>query len=344
LEAAGVEVTAVDAGGGPSRAMAVLLRVLSKVYYANARYARMGFIETHWRERHAYRLIAALDPAIDVLFVHALGATSLPRFDTRRRYFVLLDTTWDLWRQYSTDVFRVSERLAAYADKVEAGTFRQAAHCFAISEYAARNLVDHYRIPREKISVIGTGRGALAPYHGPKDYSNGSILFTAKVRFADKGGYRLLEAFQLARKRNPQLSLTIVGQPEYETEFRNVEGVTALGHVPLERLQQLFNEASLFAMPASFEPWGLVYLEALACRTPVLGLNEHALPEITRDGRFGFCLRTGAVEEIADALVDAFAKPERLARMGKEGQEHCLATFTWAQVAQRILAGIDRTQ
>jgi glycosyltransferase involved in cell wall biosynthesis len=318
------------------------MRVLSKIYYSNTRYAVMGFIENRWRERHTYEQIRGLDPSVHVLHVHALGVTALPLFDTARDYSVLLDTTWDLWRRYATAAFGISPRVASYADSVDRATYHKAKHCFTISEYAARNLQEHYGVPEEKITVVGTGRGGLSPYFGPKDYTNGSILFIAKARFEDKGGYRLIEALQIARRHNSRLSLTIVGQPEYEAEFAGIEGVTALGRVSAEQLQQLFNEASLFAMPAVFEPWGLVYLEALACQTPVLGLRHHALPEITANGRFGFCLDTGSAEEIAAALVQAFADPQRLAEMGAQGQEHCLKHFTWEKTAQRIINEVTK--
>ena len=338
FEAAGVRVEGVNCYGQAPRPIELGLKVLSKLYYLNSRYARLGRIEHPWRARRASALLSQAAETDHVLHLHALDSLSLPiKRDGNKQHSIVLDTTWNLWRRYCTDVFRVSSRLADDADRMERAVFHAAAHCFPLSDYVARDLIEHYGVPAEKITVIGTGRGALLPYDGPKDYGNGSILFAAKERFIDKGGALLLQAFQIAHGQNANLSLTIVGRPEYEAQFRDIDGVTARGHVTLEELQSLFNQASLFAMPAVFEPWGLVYLEALACKTPVMGLRDHALPEITRNGRYGFCLENNSAEAMAEALLDAFTDPLRLERMGSEGQKHCLAHYTWEKTVERIL-------
>jgi glycosyltransferase involved in cell wall biosynthesis len=72
--------------------------------------------------------------------------------------------------------------------------------------------------------------------------------------------------------------------------------------IPLPELQELFNRSSLFVLPALNEPWGMVYLEAMACRTPVLGLKRGSLPELTRDGKLGFLLDRPDATMLADAI------------------------------------------
>lgn len=343
FERAGLKVIGVDIYPEAPRWLEVPIKAASKVYYFNSNYARLGRVEGPWRARRARAAIARAPNARHVLHLHALDVLAVREADQTRQHSILLDTTWHIWRQFSAYINTVSERLAADADRAERRVLNAATHCFPLSEYVARDLIAHYGVPRERITVVGTGRGALMPYFGPKDYRNGMILFAAKERFADKGGYQLLEGFKLARTENPRLNLMIVGRPEYETEFTGIDGVAAHGHVSLDQLQALFNAASLFAMPAAFEPWGLVYLEALACRTPVLGLSTHAVPEITRDGRYGFCLREATPVAVATALLRAFDNPDRLAEMGHEGQEHCLDHFTWDKTAERIVNALGRS-
>jgi glycosyltransferase involved in cell wall biosynthesis len=114
--------------------------------------------------------------------------------------------------------------------------------------------------------------------------------------------------------------------------------VTVTGFIPQEELQNLFNTAALFAMPALNEPWGLVYLEALACKTPILGLNRNSLPEITRKGQYGLLVDEPTPDCIADAILQAFSHPEKLREMGAMGQTYCLKTFSWDQVAMKIVS------
>jgi glycosyltransferase involved in cell wall biosynthesis len=108
------------------------------------------------------------------------------------------------------------------------------------------------------------------------------------------------------------------------------------GFVDEDDLQTLFDDARLFAMPALNEPWGLVYLEALATRTPILGLRRHAFPEISGNGRFGIIVEEANADAVGEALIAALADPARLERLGGDGQEHCLATYSWDHVAALI--------
>ncbi len=118
--------------------------------------------------------------------------------------------------------------------------------------------------------------------------------------------------------------------------------MTGHGRVSFETLQQLFDESSVFVMPAHNEPWGLVYLEALASRMPIIGLNRNALPEISGAGEFGFCIETPDPSLLAQTIHHAFGDLGRLRRMGARGQEYCLGRFSWEKTADRILSVVNQ--
>lgn len=198
---------------------------------------------------------------------------------------------------------------------------------------------------RARVTALGSGLGSIEPYHGPKDYGRDRLLIVAKVRPHEKGLPLLLEAFRLARAQRPALQLTVIGGAS-NPALQGLEGVHGTGWISAEELQALFNQSCLYVMPASYEPWGLSYLEALACRTPIVGLARGAVPEISGDGRYGFLLERADAGELARLLLDALSDPARLERMGSAGQQHCLATYQWKQVAQamaRIMTGPQET-
>jgi glycosyltransferase involved in cell wall biosynthesis len=201
--------------------------------------------------------------------------------------------------------------------------------------------VSHYGVPATRVTVVGTGRGAIQPYGGAKNYGDRVILFVAKERPADKGGLLLIEGFRRAVARDRRLKLLMIGDQTLRGHTVGIPNVEMRGFVPLEDLQSAFERASLFAMPAAHEPWGLAYLEALSCGVPVLGLKRNALPELTGHGRFGFCLEEATPDAVAAALLDAFADPGRLARMGRDGQAFVAERFTWDATVDRMLERID---
>jgi glycosyltransferase involved in cell wall biosynthesis len=189
--------------------------------------------------------------------------------------------------------------------------------------------------------VVGTGRSPdIKPYRGEKDYHSGQILFIAKHRFEEKGGYLLLDAFRIAQEKHSKLQLVILGNEKVKRLAANAKNVQVLGHIPFQQLQNLFNDSALLAMPALMEPWGLVYLEALACRTPILGLNRMAFPEISGGGKYGFIVNEPTPEAVAAGILDAMSDPGRLERMGHEGQSYCLKKFTWENTANAIASRI----
>ncbi|MFZ4103048.1 MAG: glycosyltransferase family 4 protein [Sphingobacterium thalpophilum] len=161
-------------------------------------------------------------------------------------------------------------------------------------------------------------------------------MFTAKARFLDKGGDLVIAAFRKALEIDPQLHLTIVGSEEGQ-KINDCPNVTTLGFIPLEDLQKLFDTHSLFLMPAFNEPWGLVYLEAMACKMPIMGLNRNSFPELSGYGKYGFCIEDGNSATLANAIVEAFNNPTQLKEMGEQAQAYVLEKFSWEKTVNQIL-------
>jgi len=57
--------------------------------------------------------------------------------------------------------------------------------------------------------------------------------------------------------------------------------------VPDQELARIYSEADLFILPSTEEGFGFVFLEALACGTPVIAGNRDASAEPLLDGRLG---------------------------------------------------------
>lgn len=88
--------------------------------------------------------------------------------------------------------------------------------------------------------------------------------------------------------------------------------VRYMGKVPVEDLPDLYRAADLFALPSTGEGFGIVYLEAMACGTPAIGLNIGGVPDALADGELGLCVEPAAFPEaLASAIL---SKPiDRLA-------------------------------
>jgi glycosyltransferase involved in cell wall biosynthesis len=114
-----------------------------------------------------------------------------------------------------------------------------------------------------------------------------------------------------------------------------MEGLTVLHDLSWDELAAEYCKHALFAMPAEWEPWGLVYLEAQAAGLPILGLARGAVPEFARDER-GFVVPDATASAIAGTLRLAHSDPARLAAMGDACRRFGLA-HTWDRTAETIL-------
>jgi glycosyltransferase involved in cell wall biosynthesis len=249
------------------------------------------------------------------------------------KHYLYCDHTWNLSHLYHPDLKHYTDEAMTAFYQAECVALAGLTHIFTFGEYVRQNLIDHYDVPAHRVTAVGSGMGEIEPFHGLKDYSSPHLLFVAKHLWKEKGGELLLEAFDLVRKERPDVHLTIVGGPK-EPLYK--EGIKVWDKLPWSTLQGIYREATLLVQPMLNDPWGQVYLEALASRTPVIGLNRNGLPEITENGKHGFLLSKAVPRALANAIIDALSDPQRLEMMGKSGQQHVLANYSWDRVAETM--------
>jgi glycosyltransferase involved in cell wall biosynthesis len=266
------------------------------------------------------------------------GTFDLPAPDCASgvRHYLYCDHSWALARTHHVHADRYSARAMTAFEQAEREALKGLCHVFTFGAYVRDNLIAHYGLPADRVTAVGSGMGAIEPNAGPKSYEKPALLFVAKHLFQAKGGMLLLEAFELARRQRADLSLTIVGDERSRAFVGHRPGVNVHAHLPWHALQQLYRSATLLVQPMLNDPWGQVYLEAMASRTPVMGLSRNGLPEIVDGGRHGFLVDRADPAALAAAILNAVSDPPRLERMAAAAQRHVLENYSWSRVAERI--------
>ena len=275
-----------------------------------------------------------------------LGATNvlhtgtldlLPDSSRDIRHYLYCDHTWALARRHHIHARRYTERALRTFEEAERRSLDGVAHVFTFGAYVRDNLIAHYGLSPDQVTAVGSGMGAIQPWHDAKDFSRPRLLFVAKHLFQAKGGVLLIEAFKMAHRRRRDLQLTIVGDPRSRAFVPDVTGIEFRDHLPWDELQRLYRESTLLVQPMLNDPWGQVYLEAMVSRTPVMGLARNGLPELVDGGRHGFLVDRADPESLAEAILSALSDPRRLESMAERAQAYVLATHSWDRVAERIL-------
>jgi glycosyltransferase involved in cell wall biosynthesis len=275
-----------------------------------------------------------------------LGATNvmhtgtldlLPDRSDGLQHYLYCDHTWALARKHHIHATQYTERALDAFEQAERQSLDGVAHVFTFGAYVRDNLIAHYGLASDRVTAVGSGMGAIQPWHDAKDFARPHLLFVAKHLFQAKGGVLLVEAFKIARQRRRDLVLTIVGDPRSRGFVPEMAGLEFRAHLPWDELQRLYRESTLLVQPMLNDPWGQVYLEAMISRTPVMGLARNGLPELVDGGRHGFLVDRADPQSLAEAILSALSDPHRLERMAERAQAYVLATHSWDRVAQRIL-------
>lgn len=261
----------------------------------------------------------------------------LPNRSDGLQHYLYCDHTWALARQHHIHATQYPERALDAFEEAERQSLDGVAHVFTFGAYVRDNLIAHYGLAPDKVTAVGSGMGAIQPWHEAKNFAQPRLLFVAKHLFQAKGGVLLVEAFKIARKRRRDIVLTIVGDPRSRAFVPDMAGIEFRDHLPWEELQRLYREATLLVQPMLNDPWGQVYLEAMVSRTPVMGLARNGLPELVDGGRNGFLVDHADPESLAEAILSALSDPHRLEGMAERAQAYVLATHSWDRVAERIL-------
>lgn len=282
-------------------------------------------------------------------FIH-FGSSHLPIIDPKPgdRHYLLTDYSIHLLFSRGPTRKFVSDRYVAAALASEREIAERCDAVFTIADYVRDDWIEEYRLPADKVVAIGTGLGSYIELDGyVKDYAGGHLLYVGKHGFDIKGGPLLLAGFARALETRPDLKLVIIADAADPTLAPHLPAIEANPAIDFRQtgtpdFVELVRGAALYVAPASFEPWGLIYLEALMAETPVLGLNRSAMMQLTDQGRVGFLVDEASPEAVGSAIVDAMANPERLARMGHEGRHFVETNFTWDRAARRIIDTLSR--
>jgi len=117
------------------------------------------------------------------------------------------------------------------------------------------------------------------------------------------------------------------------------ESVALLGDVSLGQLAEEYMSADVFCLPSVQEGFGIVFLEAMAARLPIVACRAAAIPEVVTDAATGVLVPPRDPVALADALASLLEDRARATRLGLEGR-HRVEAYTPRHVAERFVEAV----
>jgi len=228
---------------------------------------------------------------------------------------------------------------------------RRARHIIAVSAHTRDDLVHHFGVRPERITVIPN---AADERYRPADSPEGITRFKAANNLPDrfvlfvgtleprKNLRRLIEAFALLSGDDPDVKLVIVGASGWLTsdlaplvQTRGLSNhIIFAGYVPDDDLPRWYQAATVFCYPSLYEGFGLPVLEAMGCGTPVVTSRTSSLPKVAGDA--ALLVDPPDVRGLANALQSVLADDARRRAMSEAGIARSHA-YSWERTATATL-------
>ncbi|MCR3907026.1 MAG: glycosyltransferase family 4 protein [Tenericutes bacterium] len=82
--------------------------------------------------------------------------------------------------------------------------------------------------------------------------------------------------------------------------------------------------------------YGIVPLEAAACTTPVIVSSTNAISEVVLNGKFGFSVKYGDVNDLAGIMRKIFTNNDLLIDMGQKGRKFVFENYDWTNIIGKL--------
>ena len=171
------------------------------------------------------------------------------------------------------------------------------------------------------------------------------LLFLSNL-LESKGVFILMDALKILSDKGIPFKCAYVGAESKEIDARRLAKeldhrglggrVSYLGRKTGEAKEQEYAKSDLFIFPSYDECFGIVLLEAMSHRLPIVTTDEGGIPDLVEDGVNGLICERKNPESLANCIETLLAAPELRSKMGEEGYRILHEKFTEDVFLQRI--------
>jgi len=142
----------------------------------------------------------------------------------------------------------------------------------------------------------------------------------------------------------PRAKLVIVGKGQLQAQLQEQMRTLNLrdraqfaGYLTGAALAGAFKCADVLVVPSLYEPFGIVALEGMVNRVPVIVADSGGLAEIVEDGRTGLKVPPRDPRALAQAIVRLLWDEPLRRQLGETGYEQAVSRYRWADVARQTV-------
>jgi glycogen synthase len=250
---------------------------------------------------------------------------------------------------------------------IEKTAIEMADAVIAVSEGTREEVLEYFDVKEDKVKVIYNGinleqyqeteeTAALEKYGVDKDKPY--VLFVGRIT-RQKGIIHLVNAIKYI---DPEVQIVLcAGAPDTKEIAEEMTAAVNKAKetrdniiwidemVSKETVIQLYSHADVFCCPSIYEPFGIINIEAMACKTAVVASALGGIKEVVIDGETGILVpleqQTEAPFEpvdpdkfsrdLADGVNKVIRDEELKKSMAEAGRKRVEDVFDWKAIAQQ---------
>lgn len=222
------------------------------------------------------------------------------------------------------------------------------------SQFMAGEVETALRVPPDKVDVIPNGIDTtrfdvlanedLTDFRrGFADPSEKIVFYVGRVVY-EKGVHLLVEAMPRLLAERPAVKLVVAGTGQSLGAVRQLAsdlGVGArcyfTGFVPDATRDRLFRVADVAVFPSLYEPFGIVALEAMAARTPVVVSEVGGLVEVVKHAETGITVFPDNVDSLVWGIRHTLDHPDWARQRAETAYRMVVEQYSWDAIARRTI-------
>ena len=225
----------------------------------------------------------------------------------------------------------------------------EASEVIVNSNYMKNELQRLFGLPYEKINVVPNGvnlnlfNGVERDYNFRRRFAMDNekiILFMGRLVY-EKGIQHLISAMPKILNGYHDSKLVICGKGGMMDELKaqvNAMGISNkvyfAGYMNGKDVQKMYKAADVAVFPSTYEPFGIVALEAMLSENPVVVSDIGGLNEIVQHRENGMKSYTGNPNSIADSILELLYDHKLCADITKKAKNKVRNEYNWNKIAQ----------
>lgn len=218
---------------------------------------------------------------------------------------------------------------------------------------------EYFNVPPDKIDVVPNGVDAapfdelagvdLREFRARWARPDERIVFNVGRVVQEKGAQVIVEAAPRVLAEMPNTKFIIAGKGGILDDLKRrvlelgvQDKVILGGFVADPDRNRLFKVADAAIFPSLYEPFGIVALEAMAAKCPVIVSEVGGLKEVVRHGVTGVTIYPNNVESLAWGVLHTLRDPRRARTRAAKAYRAVKNEYNWDRIAEQTIAIYER--